>query len=163
MIAVLPGVESSQEPGTAVNPQSCATTKRTGRRIVSNPDVVEFRIPHSAHIRKVQDIDYEEYFVWFGNEREKPRMNFMFGGMVGGQSPHDLSNPQIHWTSRKWGCHNDEDGTDWRGIGTDGRKWRHISVPFGFAAYEGVPQRAAEYFDKILETMCCGKCPTCKK
>jgi hypothetical protein len=47
-------------------------------------------------------------------------------------------------------------------VDDDGRRWRHIAIPFGFAEYEGVPEDAAKYFDKILDTMCCGKCTSCK-
>jgi hypothetical protein len=120
-------------------------------------------LTRSAYVKRVQDIDYEEYFLRYGRKQDRLWMNFMFGPMVGGQSPHDLHNTEIRWSSRKWGCHNDEDGTDWQGTGTHGRRWRHISIPFGFAGYEGVPQTAADYFDKILDSMCCGKCFNCNK
>jgi len=56
-----------------------------------------------------------------------------------------------------------DEGGDWRGKSADGRRWRHIGIPLGgFASYQGVPQKAADYFDRILDTMCCGDCETCK-
>jgi hypothetical protein len=161
--AMLPGVVPGQATGETVKVQSCAKAHRTGQRIVSNMEIVEFDIPRSAHMTRVTDIDYEKYYVRFGRKQDKLWINFMFGALVSGFKPRELENTSITWTAHKWGCHNDDDGTDWHGIGTDGRRWRHISIPFGFAAYEGVPPNAADYFDKILDTICCGKCPTCKK
>ncbi len=142
---------------------SCAKVHRSGRRIVSQLEIVEFYIPRFAHLTKVRDVDYVEYYVCYGPKQEKLWLKLMFGPLVGGHSPDDLGKPSIQWASQKWGCHGDEDGTDWRGIAEDGRRWRHVSIPFGFAAYQNVPPKAADYFDKILDTMCCGKCPYCKK
>jgi hypothetical protein len=161
--AMLPGIGLAQATGETLKFPSCTSVHRNGRRIVSNLDIVEFVVPRSAHVKKARDVDYEEFFLWYGKPKDKLWMNFMFGALVGDQSPRDIRNPDIHWTSSKWGCHNDDDGTDWRGVGTDGRRWRHVSIPFGFANYEGVPVKAAEYFDRILDSMCCGKCQTCKK
>jgi hypothetical protein len=38
--------------------------------------------------------------------------------------------------SARVGCYQNKEGTDWSGVSTDGRRWRLISIPFGFAAYE---------------------------
>jgi hypothetical protein len=141
----------------------CANSHQSGRRIVSNLDIVEFYVPRFAKTKRRADVDYVEYYIRYGPERDKLWLKFMFGPMVGGHSPHDLDNSSIQWTSRKWACNGDEDGTDWIGVEADGRKWRHIAIPLGFATYQGVPPKAADYFDRILNTMCCGKCPACKK
>jgi hypothetical protein len=86
-------------------------------------------------------------------------LKFMFGPTVGGRSPDDLTNTSIRWAAQKLGCHQDVVGTDWRGIGTDDRRWRHIAIPLGFVTYKNAPPKAADYFDKILDTMCCGAGP----
>jgi hypothetical protein len=165
MIAVLVsgtafGQVKSDEP---VKTTSCSDIHRTGRSIVSNFDIVEFYVPLFAHVTKVADIDYVEYYVRYGPKQDKLWLRFMFGGLVGGDSPNDLQKTSIKWTAQTWSCGRVEDGKDWRGSSGDGLRWRHVSIPFGFAAYEGAPPRAADYFDKILDTMCCGKCPVCKK
>ena len=156
MAACAFGQETSDVP-------SCSVAHNGGRRIVSQLEIVEFYVPRFAHLTKSRDVDYVEYFVRYGPKGNKSWLKFMFGEMVGGVKPSEVENRSIQWTAQEWGCHHDKDGTDWRGVAEDGRKWRHISVPFGFAAYEGMPPKAAEYFDKILDSMCCGKCPTCKK
>lgn len=117
----------------------------------------------SPHVTTVRDADYVEYYVRYGPKEEKLWLKFMFGGLVGGHSPDDLGNAALKWTSQKFGCDGHEDGSDWRGVSADGRRWRHVSIPFGSAVYKNVPQKAANYFDKILNTMCCGKCTYCRK
>jgi hypothetical protein len=141
----------------------CSDAHRSGRRIVSILEIVEFYVPRFAKIKRVADVDYVEYYVRYGPERDKLWLKFMFGGQVGGVSPQDLGNTSIKWTAQKWGCHGEDDGTDWSSIGPDGRRWRHIAIPFGFATYQNASPKAADYFDKILDTMCCLKCTYCKK
>ena len=105
------------------------------------------------------DADYVDYSVLHGPSREKMWLNFMFGPMVGEYSAHNVQSGAIRWTWRKWTC-NSIHGNDVRGVSVDGRRWRQINIPTsGFAAYEGVGANAADYFDKILDTMCCGKLP----
>jgi hypothetical protein len=142
---------------------SCSTAANGfGRRIVSDLGIVEFRIPRSVSLTKVQDIDYVEYYARYGAKSEKLWLRMMFGPSVGGYSPHALKDNSIKWTATKWSCSGIEGG-DWRGISPDGRRWRHIGIPLsGFAAYEGLPSKAANYFDRILDTMCCGTCQFCK-
>ena len=121
--------------------------------------VVEFYVPMSAHLTKTTDADYLEYHVRYGPTSEKVWLNFTFGPMVGGYSPHDVQGRTIRWTSRKWQCNRIE-GSDVRGVSSDGRRWRYINIlASGFAAYESVDAKAADYFDGILDTMCCGKLP----
>ena len=164
---VLPGVVIGQTATTDVKEPphsrpSCSTSVGFGRRILSLMDLVEFRVPRSAHITRALDADYVKYSVPYGPNPDAQWLGMFFGVMVGGEAPHDIADPSIKWTSEKWGCHQEEDGTDWRGIAADGRRWRHITIPFGFVAYEGVTPKAAAYFDRILDTMCCGKCPSCE-
>ncbi|PYT28103.1 MAG: hypothetical protein DMG58_19040 [Acidobacteria bacterium] len=138
---------------------SCSKVNRSGRRIVSMNRIVEFYVPPSAHLNKTTDADYVEYHVQYGPSLEKVWLNFMFGPMVGGYSTHDVQGETIRWTSRKWQC-NVIEGSDVRGVSSDGRGWRYINIPTsGFAAYEGVAAKAADYLDGILDSMCCGKRP----
>jgi hypothetical protein len=130
---------------------------------VSHLELVEFYVPRLAKIKKVVDADYVEYFVRYGPERDKLWLRFMLGPLVGGESPQALGDTSIKWKAQKWGCEGQVEGTDWRGVGPEGRTWRHITIPFGFAAYEGASPKAAKYFDKVLDTMCCGKCSQCGK
>jgi hypothetical protein len=148
LTAVLPGVGFAQvKPDEPVKLSSCADTHRSGRRIVSNLEIVEFYVPRFATLKKYRDVDYVEYYVGYGPEQNKMWLRLMFGPLVGGHSPHDLTNTSIKWTAQKWGCQRNEDGTgtDWRGTGTDGRRWRHIAILWGFAAYENATPKAADY------------------
>ena len=104
-------------------------------------------------------MDYVVYNVRHGPGREAAWLKLMFGLLVGGNSPHGLEDRSITWTATAWNC-GDLGGVEWRGVSADGRRWRHIRIPLaGFAAYAGAPPKAALYFDRILDTMCCGKGP----
>ena len=139
----------------------CAKVHRIGRRIVSDLQIVEFYLPLFARVTKVADVDYVEYDVRYGSKQDKLWLQFMFGPTVGGPL-RDPEHDSIKWTWHNWGCGGNCVGTDRRGSTDDGRRWRSIAMPSGFAAYQGLPSNAARYFDKILDTMCCGKCSLCK-
>lgn len=142
---------------------SCPTRFLFGRRIFSNLDIVEFRVPRFTPITKSGDVDYVVYYIRYGVKTDNLGLRMMFGFQVGGQSPHELPNGLIKWVRTGTACHGFPI-MDWRGRAEDGRRWRHIAISMsGYAAYEGVPPKAADYFDKILNTMCCGKCPLCGK
>ena len=162
-IAVLPAAVLAQTNATSIHLPSCSSARHRGRRIVSTiAETVVFYVPRFAHMQETQDVDYVEYDVRYGPKEDKVWLKFMFGGLVGGHSPDDIGNSSIHWTSQRLQCNQHDGGTDWRGTDGDGRRWRHVSIPLGFAAYRDVAPKAAEYFDKILDTMCCGICRTCK-
>ncbi len=109
-----------------------------------------------------RDVDYVIYHIQYGAAAEKLWLTMMFGGLVGGQTPHQLQDSSIKWSASKW-SYSGIEGGDWKGTAADGRRWRHVNIPLsGYAAYEGVPQKAADFFDKILDSMCCGKCGGCK-
>lgn len=155
---VLSGTGFAQvRASSPVEPPSCSASHRSGRRIVSSFNIVEFYLPHFAKVKKVPDVDYVEYFIRYGEPQDKLWLKFMLGGHLGDNTPKSLRDPSIRWTTRNWGCEGHEDGTDWRGLGLNGQRWRYIRIPFGFASYENVPWKAAGYFDKILDSMCCGK------
>jgi len=136
--------------------RSCSTGLRFGRRIVSRMGLVEFRVPLSAHVIKGADVDYVSYHIRYGPKGGKIWLKMMFSCMGGGNAPDNLQGSSIRWTAIKWSCGEKTGGADWRGIRADGHQRRHVSLPFGFAAYEGMPPEAADYFDRVLDSMCCG-------
>lgn len=157
----LPNLPSGREETAASRWQTAACSKlnRSGRRVISMNHIVEFYIPPSAHLTETTDADYVDYSVQYSPGREKMWLKFTVGPMVGEYSPHDAQSRAIRWTWRKWTC-NGIEGNDVRGRSSDGARWRYINIPAsGFAAYEGVGARPADYFDGILDTMCCGKLP----
>lgn len=164
-LAVLSCVAFGQvNSNQAITLPSCANVDRSGRRIVSPLEIVEFYVPRFAQMTKAADVDYVKYYVRYKRRRDEFWLKFMLGSMVGGYSPDDLANTAIKWTAKEWSCRGVQYVTDWRGIGTDGRKWRHIGITLGgFAEYKGVSANAAQHFDKILDTMCCGRCRFCAK
>ena len=160
---ILAGVAFGQP--TPVEPtklSDCAKVHRSGHRIISNMEIVEFRIPWFSHFTKGHDVDYVEYYVRYGKPQDKLWLHFMFGPLVGRSGLTGSGGIPIKWTTTKSDCFN-ADVTDLRGHSADDRHWRNIEFPFGFAAYNAAPPKAADYFDKVLDTICCGKCSICKK
>lgn len=159
-----PPSTSVTESNQAFELPSCSASHRSGRRIVSGFEMIEFRVPRFARMTKTTDIDYVDYYVLYGPEREKIWLRIMLGPLAGGSSPpQDLNDTSIQWAQRTWECGASRiNGKEWRGSDANGRRWRHIAIPLcGFAAYRNVPAKAAKYFDKILDSMCCGKCTPC--
>jgi len=132
---------------------------RRGHPIRFNAETVEFHVPRFAHTTKFYDTDYGGYYVRYGPTVDELWLKFMFGASIGGYSPDDLQNPAIKWTARNLMCEGSVVGTDWRGSTSDGHRWHHIGISFGFADYRNVPAKAADYFDKILDTVSCGRDP----
>ena len=65
---VLPGVvigQAATKDGKklADSRPSCSTSLRFGRRIFSLMDIVEFRVPRSAHVTRALEADYVKYSV----------------------------------------------------------------------------------------------------
>jgi hypothetical protein len=138
---------------------SCTTPHRRGRRIVSPMDLFEFFIPRSAPITKQQDIDYLEYYIFFGQKESNLWLRLMFGSTACGGFDRQPS-ASIDWIKTPWICPQVR-GIDVSGKNKDGRRWRSLSFASGCASYEALPPDAADYFDQILDTACCGKCAIC--
>ncbi len=124
---------------------------------------MEFRVPLAAHVERTQDIDYVVYSIPYGSKKDKVWLSFMVGALVGGLSPKDLGDSAIQWTGQVWGCNQEELVKDWRGVTANGRRSRLMNIPLGIAIYQGVSTEAAQYFDKVLDTMCCRKSPSGQK
>jgi hypothetical protein len=132
------------------------------RRIVLPLGIVEFRVPRFASVSKSVDVDYVIYSIHYGGGAQKAALTMMLGPLAGGHAPRRLEDKSITWKPSKWNCPHAEGGV-WRGVGSDGLLWRHLGIPMsGFAGYERVSPKAAAYFDKILDSMCCGKCEICE-
>jgi len=153
--------EITQDPPVQLRRYTIFPRLGVGRRLVSplGLDLFEFHLPLFAHVSQGGDVDFVNYSVRYGPAPAKAWLSFVFGPTVGGTSPPDLENTSIKWTSRKLTCNESTVATDWRGSASDGRRWRHIDVIFGFAEYRDVPPKAADYFDKILNSVSCGKGP----
>ena len=133
---------------------SCADSPPPARRIVSHLNLVRFSIPRLAKMTRGSDADYVQYQVRYGPARDNLWLKFMWGTAVGGSTPRLLNDPSIQWQSKKWLFLGKDIATDWIGKQPGGRKWRHLAIPFGFAAYEAAPPAAAQYFDRILDSAC---------
>ena len=140
----------------------CTRKGLFSRRIVWSAEIVEFSIPWRAKVQRMTDDDYYIDYVRYRTGGQEYSLRMMTGPLAGGETPIELGDTSIIWTKSKWSCKY-ASGSDWKGVSADGRRWRHRGIPFGSASYRGAPEKAAKYFDKILESMCCPKCEACKQ
>jgi hypothetical protein len=110
----------------------------------ASPDGYElkFRLPEAAKLRKVKDIDYQEYLVSF--QQDKRPLELLWGPLVmGGQSIQDLMLRSASFEERSIHSSSGEViGYDQRGTTRDGSSWRSVdfSALSGSAKYEGIPE-----------------------
>jgi hypothetical protein len=58
-----------------------------------------------------------------------------------------------HTSARNWRC-SEGNGRDLR-LDRNGRYWRMITLPLGYAEYSDVPANIAVQFDKVIDSLCC--------
>jgi len=58
-----------------------------------------------------------------------------------------------HSSVRNWRC-SEGDGRDLR-LARNGRNWRMITFPLGYAEYSNVSDSIAARFDRVLDSLCC--------
>ena len=137
----------------------CNAAKHHGRRIKVDMDLVEFFVPRFAHVSKGGDFEGHVWHdIWFGPEQNRTRLIIVYGQHPAGLAWEHEPPADIVWTTTHWSC-RDIDGKDGRAVAADGRRWRFRTLLSGVAQYDGVSAEAAEYFDKILDSMCCGQGP----
>jgi hypothetical protein len=113
---------------------------------------VKFLIPKHAQVRKIQDIDYQEYFVRF-EKKIKPLELWWRPLVVGSTESLILRSASFEERSirRKSG---EIAGDDMRGITQDGKFWRTANFPESSATYEGVSKDVALAYDRIIDSAC---------
>jgi hypothetical protein len=117
---------------------------------------VNFPVPRRAQIRKIQDIDYEEYLVWF--DEKKMALELWWGPIVSpGGTVEKLILQSINFEQRSIHRMSGEVvGTDLRGITPDGKLWRSADFPglTSSVIYDGVSKDVALAYDQIIDSAC---------
>ncbi len=136
---------------------SCTTGNHRGRRIPVDQGWADLFVPRFAHVTKKAGFEGDVWHrVWFGPQQNHAQLLVVYGQQLAGLPWQHAPPKDTAWTKSKKMCHKIEI-RDSRGFSTDGRRWRYVTLFSGVALYDGVPSKAADYFDKILETLCCGE------
>jgi hypothetical protein len=115
---------------------------------------LKFLIPKHAQVRKIQDIDYQKYFVTF--EKKTGPLELWWGPFVVGAT-ESLILRSASFEERSIRHKSGEFvGSDFRGITLDGKFWRtaNFSGLSASAIYEGVSKDAASAYDRIIDSAC---------
>jgi hypothetical protein len=143
LTAPIAGQENVELPACADGIQN---KKTLGQRL-------RFEVPKGAKLKRGKDIDYVDYNVGFGKGTERVWMHGIHGSNAsGGKVSSELLDTNII-SQRIWKSEGIE-MVDARGTLTNGHYWRFIGIFGEQVAYKNVPKDAADYFDRMLDTIC---------
>jgi len=110
-------------------------------------------VPKGATIKRGHDVDYWTVSVGFGPKKNREWMQIGGGPTwsLGLPSKGDMAS-SIEIAERDMGCW---DGIDIRGRSNDGRRWRFTGMWGETIRYNGVSEKAAMFFDSIIDGLCC--------
>ncbi len=134
---------------------SCSGQRPRGTRIVSDLNLFEFVVPKRVVVKKIADIDYRDYRVAYGPPNRREWMQLMFGPLVSSGPPRkEWLTSSVRFSEQSWSC-GKLAGLEMRGVSADSKRSRWTGFFMGFASYEGVSKEAANFFDSIIDSMCC--------
>lgn len=126
--------------------------KTAGERLI-------LTVPGGSKVKARSDADYSAYFIKFKSGGKDYFLTGIFGPTAtGGTVPKSLLEQTI-LTQKQWSfadpnASSDVTGTDTSGRHLNGNYWRYLGTPGEAVSYSDVPQEAAAFFDKILDSVC---------
>jgi hypothetical protein len=132
----------------------CATT---GAHISPVGYELKFLLPEDSHVKKLKDIDYQEYLVSFGQGTAP--LQLWWGPLVQpGKMLSDLILESASFEERSIRAkHGETLGFDTRGTSLDGKyRWRAAGFAglSGASTYEWVSKEVATAYDRIIDSAC---------
>jgi hypothetical protein len=118
---------------------------------------LKFLLPVDSHIKKLKDIDYQEYLVSFGQATTP--LQLWWGPLVQpGKMISDLILESASFEERSIRAKSGETlGFDTRGKSLDGKHcWRAAGFAglSGASTYEWVPKEVATAYDRVIDSAC---------
>jgi len=118
---------------------------------------IKISIPDNATVKEITHDDYIYYEIFLGKEESGPRMSFWDGLLVGFPWPRkEQLQSSSFINERTMTC---VFGMDYRGKDKDGSNWRVTGVLGEFIEYSKASDQAAEFFDTIIDSLCCNAPP----
>ena len=117
-------------------------------------DRLRLPLPKGAIVKKGRDIDYEDYYVGFGEKKNRVWLSGIFGPTAtSGEVSKDWLSSSNDIIQRTWKSSEDK-GVDVKGKLANGNYWRYVGRYGESFKYYDVPKEAAEYFDSIIGNLC---------
>jgi hypothetical protein len=141
---------------------SCSVVHLRGRQAKHSPlGEFDFRIPRGLKYRRVvgEEGDIHDRITVRStgelNELTIFTANATWGPVKRGPTDWPIQPSERTGTVREWKC-PEGSGYDFR-LHRDGRSWRFLGFPWGFAEYKNISEEAARKFDRVLDSLCCEK------
>jgi hypothetical protein len=149
--------QPAQSPdSTEVDVHSCGSC--WSKRIAHTFGTMLFCVPRGMKVQRVAGFEGDIRDVITLSRRRETGKLIVFSDL----NPSGNRNPPSDWLPTAGTLHSkvhgwrcpEGDGRDLR-IERDGRYWRMITFPFGYAEYGDVPASIATQFDRVLDSLCC--------
>src|SRR5262245_1652702 len=113
-------------------------------------------LPMGVIIKNVDDYDYRNYFVAFGKGKQRVWLSGGFGpNWSSGKPTKGWLEGLVDVNERNWVFKKRNDrGVDIKGKTIDGKHSRFFGAYGETIQYDKVPQDAALYFDRIIDSVC---------
>jgi len=156
------GQESTAGPKLRSVP-SCSQVLCRGKRVAHTVGLFEFCVPRGLKFRRVVGFEgdvHDRITLHVSGELSELVMftaNATYGPVKSHPDdwPSASPTPGDTMSVRQWQC-SEGAGHDFS-FHRDGRYWRMVAFPDGFAEYKNVPPKAAEQLDRVLDSLCCQK------
>jgi hypothetical protein len=117
-------------------------------------DRLRLAISKGATVKKGRDVDYEDYYVGFGEQKNRVWLSGIFGPTATGGMPSDkwmADSKEVRKGTWKSGVMR---GNDIRGRLANGNYWRYFGTWGESFEYYDVSPEAAAFFDEMIKNVC---------
>jgi len=115
--------------------------------------------PKDSAVKRINDADYTEYVIRYGSNLDRQWLEIWSGPTVSNGLPPEamlVQSVELRTRALKCGSHTGSQGVDIGGKLADGSYWRWVRYPPEMVAlYKNAPQQAAQFFDQIIDGLCC--------
>lgn len=151
-------------PVVPAGPASCSQESRGGKRIRHGMlGEFEFRVPHGVKYHRAVGFEGDVHDTLTARSAEGASelriftANPTWGPVKPGPDDWPADAARRALSVRSWQC-SEAAGHDFR-FTRNGREWRMLGFPFGYAEYQNVPPNIARKFDRVLDSLCCRPVP----
>lgn len=135
----------------------CSITHCKGKRVAHRLGMLRFCVPPGMKYRRAAGFEGDIHDTITVHSRKDELViftaNSTWGPVKARPEWYRSSSAQPEGSVRRWRC-SEGDGSDFR-LTHNGRSWRMLAFPAGFAGYEDVSEDIAGKFDRVLDSLCC--------
>ena len=138
--------------GALWTPKACTAEAATLRG-----DVMAFRSPAGAQVVRTEDIDYRMVSIQSGNDTARLGWGALWSRGIPGPS---FFSGISQLEERTLVLADNVTVAEYKGTRTDGTYFRYIGMFGETVTYDGASKQSADYFDRILDSICWTRIPS---